>query len=46
MKPLKAVRLVESNRLDVRPPVSRIFPLARAVEAFALAGRREGLIEI
>jgi L-iditol 2-dehydrogenase len=39
----RAIRLVESGRLDVRSLVTHTFPLEQAAEAFSLAARREGL---
>jgi L-iditol 2-dehydrogenase len=39
----RAIRLVESRRVDVRSLVTHTFPLERSTEAFALASRREGL---
>jgi L-iditol 2-dehydrogenase len=39
----RAIRLVESGKIDVRSLVTHTFPLDRAADAFALAARREGL---
>ncbi len=39
----RAIRLVESGRVDVRSLVTHTFPLERAAEAFRTAARREGL---
>jgi len=39
----RAIRLVESGRVDVRSLVTSRFPLERSVEAFAVAQRREGI---
>jgi L-iditol 2-dehydrogenase len=39
----RAIRLVESGKVDVRSIVTHRFPLARVAEAFATAQRREGL---
>ena len=39
----RAMRLVESGAVDVRSLVTHRFPLAQAVQAFALAQRREGI---
>jgi L-iditol 2-dehydrogenase len=39
----RAIRLVETGRVDVRSLVTHRFPLERSAEAFALASRREGL---
>jgi len=39
----RAIRLVESGKVNVRSLVTHTFPLERATEAFAVAARREGL---
>ena len=39
----RAIRLVESGRVDVRSLVTQRFPLEQAQQAFMLAQRREGL---
>ncbi len=39
----RAIRLVESGRVDVRSLVTHCFPLEKITEAFAAAQRREGL---
>jgi L-iditol 2-dehydrogenase len=39
----RAIRLVESGRVDVRSLVTGRFPLEKAAEAFAVAARREGV---
>ena len=39
----RAIRLVQSGRVDLRSPVTHRFPLEEAVAAFATASRREGL---
>ena len=39
----RAIRLVETGRVDVRSLVTHRFPLAQVHEAFAMANRREGL---
>jgi L-iditol 2-dehydrogenase len=39
----RAIRLVESGKVNVRSLVTHTFPLDHAAEAFALAARREGL---
>jgi len=39
----RAIRLVESGKVDVRSLVSHTFPLERAPDAFAVAAQREGL---
>jgi hypothetical protein len=39
----RAIRLVESGRVDVRSLVTHRFPLEQVAEAFAAAQRREGL---
>jgi L-iditol 2-dehydrogenase len=39
----RAIRLVESGKVDVRSLVTHTFSLDRAAEAFELAARREGL---
>ncbi len=39
----RAIRLVESGAIDVRSLVTHRFPLEKTAEAFALAGKREGL---
>jgi len=39
----RAIRLVESGRVDVRSLVSHRFPLDKVAEAFATAQRRDGL---
>jgi L-iditol 2-dehydrogenase len=39
----RAIKMVEAGQVDVRSIVTHRFPLEQAVEAFALAGRREGL---
>jgi L-iditol 2-dehydrogenase len=39
----RAIRLVESGKVDVRSLVSHRFPLEKVAEAFACAQRREGL---
>ncbi len=39
----RAIRLVESGRVDVRSLVTGRFPLEKAAEAFGVAARREGV---
>jgi L-iditol 2-dehydrogenase len=39
----RAIRLVESDAIDVRSLVTHCFPLDKIAEAFAVAQRREGL---
>ena len=39
----RAIRLVESGRVDVRSLVTQHFPLKNALEAFSVAQRRDGL---
>lgn len=39
----RAIKLVEAGRIEVRSLVTHRFPLDRAVEAFAMAKRRDGL---
>jgi L-iditol 2-dehydrogenase len=39
----RAIRLVESGRVDVRSLVTHHFPLSEVAEAFAVAQRREGI---
>jgi L-iditol 2-dehydrogenase len=39
----RAIQLVESGKVDVHSLVTHTFPLDHAVEAFAVAARREGL---
>ena len=39
----RAIRLVESGRVDVRSLVTARFPLEQAAQAFAVAARREGV---
>ncbi|HEY5156942.1 MAG TPA: alcohol dehydrogenase catalytic domain-containing protein [Anaerolineales bacterium] len=39
----RAIRLVESGRVDVRSLVTHHFPLENALEAFSVAQRRDGL---
>jgi len=39
----RAIRLVQSGRVDLRSLVTHSFPLERGPEAFAAAARREGL---
>ncbi|OGO11371.1 MAG: hypothetical protein A2030_02450 [Chloroflexi bacterium RBG_19FT_COMBO_50_10] len=39
----RAIRLVESRKVNVRSLVTHTFPLERAAEAFAVAARRDGL---
>lgn len=39
----RAIRLVESGKVDVRSLVTNTFSLEQAAEAFAVAARREGL---
>jgi L-iditol 2-dehydrogenase len=39
----RAIRLVESGQVDVRPLVTARFPLEKTAEAFAAAQRREGI---
>ncbi len=39
----RAIHLVESGKVDARSLVTHTFPLEQAVEAFAVASRRDGL---
>ena len=39
----RAIRLVESGKVNVRSLVTGRFPLAKAAEAFAVAAKREGI---
>ena len=39
----RAIQLVEQGLIDVRSIVTHHFPLEKAVDAFAVATRREGL---
>jgi len=39
----RAIRLVESGMVDVRPLVTHRFPLEKIDQAFSIAERREGL---
>jgi L-iditol 2-dehydrogenase len=39
----RAIQLVSQGLVDVRSLVTHRFPLAKALEAFAVAERREGL---
>ncbi len=39
----RAIQLVESGKVNVRSLVTHSFPLERALEAFSVASRREGL---
>jgi L-iditol 2-dehydrogenase len=39
----RAIRLVQSGKVDVRSLVTHRFPLEKISEAFAVAQRREGL---
>jgi len=39
----RAIQLVESGRVNVRDLVTHTFPLEQAIEAFAVAARRDGL---
>ena len=42
----EGVRLLASGRLDLRPLVSRVFPLAQAPEALVAAGERESVMKV
>jgi L-idonate 5-dehydrogenase len=42
----EAIRLIESKRLDVRPLVSSVLPLAEADKAMRLAGDKSGVLKI
>ncbi|HEX7541321.1 MAG TPA: hypothetical protein VF352_04250, partial [Anaerolineales bacterium] len=39
----RAIKLVESGRVDVRSLVTQHFPLENALEAFSVAQRRDGM---
>jgi L-idonate 5-dehydrogenase len=41
-----AVRLINEGRVDLRPMVTRTFPLEQAREAFALAGDRRRAMKV
>jgi L-idonate 5-dehydrogenase len=42
----EAIRLVASNRIDLRPLITRIFPLAKAAEALRLAGDKNQALKV
>jgi L-iditol 2-dehydrogenase len=39
----RAIKLVETGKVDVRSVITHCFPLEKSAEAFAAAGKREGL---
>jgi L-iditol 2-dehydrogenase len=39
----RAIKMVESGQVNVRSVVSHQFPIEKAVEAFMIAQKREGL---
>ena len=42
----EGIRLLTSGRVDLRPLVSRVFPLAEAPQALAAACQRDGVVKI
>jgi len=42
----EAIRLVASGRVDLRPLISRVFPLRQAKEALTLACARTGVVKV
>ncbi len=42
----EAIRLANSGRIDLRPLVTRVFPLSQASEAMTVAGSRESVLKV
>ena len=42
----EAIRFVASGRVNVKPLISRVFPLAQAADALALASARTGVVKV
>lgn len=42
----EGVRLLAAGRVDLRPLVSKVFPLAQAQDAVIAAGQREGVVKV
>jgi len=42
----EAIRLVASGRVNLRPLISRVFPLRQAAEALTLACAKTGVVKV
>jgi threonine dehydrogenase-like Zn-dependent dehydrogenase len=42
----EAIRLVATGRVNLRPLISRVFPLREAAQALALACAKAGVIKV
>lgn len=42
----EAVELINTGAIDVKPMITRIYPIDKAVEAFALAGDRSKAMKV